>query len=233
MKLEISEESYRSLREDRIGDHWRHEVPQWPYPLLFHGIQISRNIFFLDAIIEWEVIDLGKNTVRDASYPRYPRLNEWFHYRFFNGFSSVVNSAESMTLLPRLYRLKQVLLRVRNSETLNDFLSEKFAVSSTQELISELFRGVEETIAISERHHLLVWGMARDKEWIEDHRAYIKNVIDPIPTSLVYDLPHIRYLVAEWKRIQKSELKAMRRAEAEANKETKARRRESCASPKE
>ncbi len=200
-------------------------MPDWPYPFLFHGGPLSRNIFFLDAVIEWGAIDLGKNPIRDAWYHRYPRLNHWFHYSFFNGFSPIVNSAESLTLLPKLYRLKRSLIRQSQTRLIVEFLYEKFAITQAEELFSEMTDAVEQIIAITEQNELVAWGIARDEGWIVEHQAFIESAIRPVRAELVLNLPHLRWMVADWKKAGKLELKELRRIVAETNKANKARSR--------
>src|SRR5437879_971379 len=76
---------YAKLREACLCKELQEEYPEWPFPLLFHGEEISRDVFFLDPVLEWEALELGRNPVRDAAFLSYWSLNQWFHYRFFNG----------------------------------------------------------------------------------------------------------------------------------------------------
>ena len=96
--VEIKEEAYEKLRTLCLSEPLRGDYPDWPRPFLFQGQEITRDIFFLDPALEYTVIELGKNPIRDASYFRYRRLDLWFHYRFFNGWNPVAHSAESLTL---------------------------------------------------------------------------------------------------------------------------------------
>lgn len=111
---------YDQLREDRLCAELQKAHPDWPYPLLFHGEEISRDVFLLDPVVEYRVLKLGRNVVQDAEYLAYPFLNEWFHYRFFNGICGVMRSSQSAALLPRLFRLHRALLEAQLKRTVVD-----------------------------------------------------------------------------------------------------------------
>ncbi|MCX6921607.1 MAG: hypothetical protein NT154_00070, partial [Verrucomicrobia bacterium] len=92
---------YHKLRDLCLGECLRSAHPEWPFPLLFQGEEITRDVFFLDPAIEYGVVDLGANPIQDLAFYKSSSLNLWFHYRFFNGIAPVIYSSEALTLLPR------------------------------------------------------------------------------------------------------------------------------------
>jgi hypothetical protein len=215
---------YAKLREVCLCAELQEEYPGWPFPLLFHGEEISRDIFFLDPAIEWGPLQLGRNPVRDAAFLRYRSLNQWFHYRFFNGINSVVNSAETITLLPRIFRLRSVLLDNLQNSTLQSFLKRELAAGKPRELIATWLNALSRITEIAKSHGLIVWGMRIDEDAFREHMHYVEAV-SSIRADLVLNLPHLRGLKLEWEEAVKTQQKAYRNAEARYNKQRKHERR--------
>ena len=65
---------YQKLREARMCEEMREDYPDWPYPMLFHGHEISRHIYFLDDLIEYRQIKLGRNLVCDGGSVEIPKI---------------------------------------------------------------------------------------------------------------------------------------------------------------
>jgi hypothetical protein len=215
---------YTKLREACLSKELQEEYPDWPFPLLFHGEEISRDIFFLDPVIEWGPLQLGRNPVRDASFLRYRSLNQWFHYRFFNGLNFVVNSAETVTLLPRIFRLRSLLLDNLGDSTLESFLQREFSITNPKDLIASWLQALSRITDIALKHALVVWGMRIDEGAPREHMDYVQK-ISLIRADLVLDLPHLRALKLEWEEARKIQQRAYRNAEARYNKRRKHERR--------
>jgi hypothetical protein len=215
---------YTKLREACLCKELQEEYPDWPFPLLFQGEEISRDIFFLDPVIEWGPLRLGRNPVRDASFLRYRSLNQWFHYRFFNGLNSVVNSAEATTLLPRIFRLRSLLLDSLKDSTLESFLEREFSIGNPKALIGRWLQALGRITDIALKHDLVVWGMRTDEDALREHTDYVQK-ISLIRADLVLNLPHLRGLKLEWEEARKTQQKAYRNAEARYNKRRKHERR--------
>jgi hypothetical protein len=210
---------YDKLRQLCLGDDMRKDYPDWPYPLLFHGHEITRNIFFLDPLIEYQVIKLGRNQVLDAASLEYRSLNRWFHYEFFyDGMSHVGNSAETATLLPRLVRLRKVLLEDFSKDKMAKYLEREFSVSDTTSLISSMIFSIEQMISICSRHRLVVWGSCMNEEAAAEQASYITGVLSKIPMNLVLDLPHFKERMKKNKQLLLEEEILMQKAEAKYNK---------------
>lgn len=212
------ETAYSKLRELCLSEELQAAHPDWPFPLLFQGEEISRDIFFLDLVIEYQVIKLGRNPIQDLAYFRYSSLNRWFHYCFFNGISPIVYSSESLTLLPRLYRLKRVLLQSVQDSSLAGYFQREFALSEPQKLAQSLIVEVSKLIEISSQHKLLVWGARLDAASVQAQAQYLAQVTARISTDLVLGLPHIHRHTSEWKQALNKELVAYRKADARVNK---------------
>ena len=189
MKLKLS---YPRLRRLMLCKAMQEDYPDWPYPLLFQGQEICRDIFFLDPLIEYPILRLGRNEVFDGAALRYRSLNQWFHYRFFNVISAVGYSAESGNLVPRLMRLRRVLLDKPDDPKIKSYLKAKLAVSDPARLISFFSDSVAQMVEICSTHPLVVWGIRIDERARSDHLAYIKDVVEKIPFELVFGLPHLR-----------------------------------------
>jgi hypothetical protein len=193
--------------------------------LLFQGEEITRDIFFLDAAIEYGVVDLGANPIQDLAFYKYSSLNLWFHYRFFNGIAPIIYSSEALTLLPRLFRLKRVLLQSTLNSSLAGYYQQEFAVAEPQKLVQSVVKGVSKLIEISAQHNLLAWGVSLDAASVVEQTRYLSEVLARVPTDLILDLPHVRQHAQEWKRVLKEEATELRKAEAEFNKVVKRQRR--------
>jgi hypothetical protein len=216
---------YTKLRHACLSEGLREDFPEWPFPLLFQGHEITRDIFYLDPLIEWREIELGRNPVRDASFLRYRSLNQWFHYRFFNGLAPVVNSAEANTLLPRLFRLRRVLLESLPGQSLAAFFEREFSISHPDELVNTLVNAVARIMDICSEHKLVVWGIRLNERAHEEHIRYTRDIVSMIRTDLVLDLPHLRPLKLEWDKVLRNERKEFRKAEARYNKRRKNEKR--------
>lgn len=215
---------YIKLREACLSKGLQEQYPDWPFPLLLQGEEISRDIFFLDPVIEWGPLQLGRNPVRDASFLRYRSLNHWFHYQFFNGLNCVVNSAETATLLPRIFRLHRLLLDKLSDSALESFLEREFAVASPKALIDTWLQALDRIAEIALKHELVVWGMRIDDAALREHMDYVQK-ISLIRADLFLDLPHLKGLKLEWEEARKIQQKAYRNAEARYNKRRKHDRR--------
>lgn len=210
---------YYKLRQLCLCDEMRKDHPEWPYPLLFHGHEITRDVFFLDPLIEYRVIRLGRNLVQDAGSFNYRLLNDWFHYKFFNGASAIVYSAETTTLLPRLFRLRRALLDNHAKPELEMYLKRELAVPDPPRLISSLLLAVAQIIQICSDHRLVVWGMHIDAEAVAEQSDYITSVLSKIPINLVLNLPHLREPLRSTKSLVfDDEEELMRKAETRYNR---------------
>jgi hypothetical protein len=210
---------FDKLRQLCLGDDMRKDYPGWPYPLLFHGREITRDIFFLDPLIEYQVIKLGRNQVLDVASLEYRSLNRWFHYEFFyDGMSHMGNSAETSTLLPRLVRLRRVLLEGFSKGKMAKYLEHEFSVSDTTSLISSMISAIEQMISICSKHRLVVWGSCMNDEVAAEQASYITDVLSKIPMDLVLDLPHFKQRMKMNKQLLLEEEILMQKAEAKYNK---------------
>jgi hypothetical protein len=229
---EVSPEDYKQLRELMLSSDYQALYPERPFPLLFQGEKISRDIFFLDPLIEYGHLPLGKNPIQDWSYFRYRHLGWWFHYVFFGcGLSGwCACSAEKETLLARLYRLSAALLTAEDSKIVNWFEREH-GIQSGQYLIS-LFRSeIARMITIATENNLIVWGIENEPKALELQQNYINQTLPQIRTDLAWKLPHLSWMHHVWTECFKKEVKAFRRAEAGFNKRLKIRKSESSKRP--
>src|ERR1051326_135905 len=217
---------YPELREACLSKENQEFLPDWPYPLLFHGEELTKDIFFLDVMLEGAALDLGRNPVRDGDFFRYRHLNQWFHYRFFwNRFPApVVNSAETITLLPRLFRLRRVLLESSSAETVNSFLERKLSVANPRDLIGTLIGALTRIAEICSKNELVVWGFLCNSRALDEHLGYLQTV-SLIRTDLVLALPHLSRLKNDWGDALEVEQKEFRKVEARYNKSKKAQAR--------
>jgi hypothetical protein len=211
--------SWQKIRLLCLCDEMQQNHPEWPYPFLFQGHEIPREIFFLDPLIEYRHIKLGGNLVYDGGSVEYRSLNEWFHYVFFNVMAPVGYSMETACLLPRLYRLKRVLLEKSGESQAKAFLEKGLAVSNPQQLLDSLVSMVTQLIQISSEHRLVVWGVRISDEAAREHAAYISNVLAKIPLDLVFNLPHVRRPLGSTELlVLEEEKKALKKIEASYNK---------------
>ena len=211
--------SCQRLQQLCLCDLVQQDHPEWPYPFLFQGHEIPREIFFLDPLIEYRHVKLGRNLVYDGGSVRYRSLNEWFHYTFFNGIAPITYSMETVCLLPRLYRLKRALLEKSAVPKVKAFFEKELAVSDPQQLLDFLVSVVAQLIKISSEHRLVVWGMRINDEAPREHAAYISNVLSKIPLDVVFNLPHIRDPLGHTERlILWEEKRALQKIEESYNK---------------
>lgn len=216
---------YGPLREDRLHESLREEFPGWPFPLLFHGQEITRDIFFLDPVLEYHVIDPGRNPVRDVWIHRYRFLTEWFHYRFFNGMAPVVNSAETLTVRPRLCRLLAAVLDDLPSGRILGYLGTEFGVRDAAALLARMVEGLERMLEVCAREDLVVWGMRIDAAAEAEQAAFIRESGLAEGWKAMSRLPHLGPLLRGWREVGRTEEKALRRARARRGRWRKQRRR--------
>lgn len=227
---QVSSEDYKRLKEltfqsiDQENDYYR----DWPFPLLFQGERFSRDIFFLDPLIEYEGLPLGKNPVQDWSYPRYRWLWSWFHYVFFfrGGSGWCGCSAEKETLLPRLYRLASALISADETQVA-DWYKREHGIESGRYLLPVFRSEINRMISITSENSLIVWGVEDQTGALELQKNYIKEILSVIRTDLAWKLPHLSWMHHVWTGSLKQELKAYRRAEAAFNKRLKIQKRSS------
>jgi hypothetical protein len=139
---------YTQLRRSVLSEDFQREWPDWPYPMLFQGEEISRDIVFLDLLAEYNVLKLGRNPVRDVDYLRYGSLNRWFHYRFFFCPHPCRRTGESATLKPRLLRLQRCLMEGEWTGELGEYLTRELHLSETTALLSRLRGEIARMLAI-------------------------------------------------------------------------------------
>ena len=216
---------YTPLRHFILSEDLQRELPGWPYPLLFQGEEISRDIFFLDPLVELRILKLGRNPVRDVDYLRYASLNRWFHYRFFFCLNACGRTGESATLKPRLLRLQRCLMEGEWSGCLDEFLSRDLEVPDPSRLLTHLRGEIARMLEICDQHELIVWGQRLDNICPDQQRAFRESIAH-IRVREILALPHLQSLKSEWDEALKKEVKAYRKAEAEINKQRKMRARQ-------
>jgi hypothetical protein len=182
---------YSKLRQFCLHPSIQTGIPDWPFPLLFHGHEITRDFFFLDPLLECRVIALGKNCVPDAASLRYPSLNAWFHYRFFNGTAPVINTAEAVSLLPRLMRLRRKLLDGVAKPEMARYLEQEFNVGEPGPLILKFLSTVAQLIKICTEHDIIVWGMRCNARAAAEQNDYIKKIVSEIRVDILRQFPHV------------------------------------------
>jgi hypothetical protein len=208
---------YARLREICLSEANQKEYPGWPFPMLFHGKEITREVFLLDPVLEYGVLELGRNRVRDGDVFRYRHLNDWFHYQFFNGINWVVNSAEAYTLLPRLLCLERNLLDAMQTRTIHSYLEQELGIVESDRALENIMESLRQITGICRSHPLLVWGMKIDEVDAKAHQDYVASVSE-IPSAVVFALPHIRRLTFSWDAVMKDEEKQLGRAVARYNR---------------
>jgi len=182
---------YDQLRDDRLCSELQVQHPDWPYPLLFHGEECSRDLFLLDPVVEYRVLKLGRNMVQDVEYLAYPLLNDWIHYRFFNGIAPVIRSAESSTLLPRLYRLQHALLDDQPKRTVSEYWNERFGIADADRAFEKILEELGRMTAICRRHAVVVWGVHAESAYRDRHLQEV-IFVNSIGWDRILQLPHLR-----------------------------------------
>lgn len=215
---------YDRLRELCLSEANQKEYPGWPFPMLFHGEEIAREVFLLDPVLEYGVLELGRNRVRDGDVFRYRHLNDWFHYQFFNGINCVVNSAEAYTLLPRLLCLERNLLDAMQTRTIHSYLEQELGIVESDHLLKRILDSLRQIEVICRSHPILVWGMKIDEEDAKAHQVHVDSV-SQVPSAVVFALPHIRRLKYSWDAVMKDEEKQLGVAVARYNRWQKQQRR--------
>ena len=214
------ETHYSKLRIESLCKELQTDYPNWPFPLLFQGEEITRDIFFLDSAIEYNVIKLGENEIRDSwliHHPDITDLNWWFHYQFFNGINHIVRSSESVALLPRLYRLKSALLESIVDTSLAQYFQGHFEMQETDKFIETLVAAVSRLIEICSQHDLVIWGMLIDQSSLKEQSERLHKIKE-IRTDLVFELPHFKWFIDECRVVLTAEIKKYRQSEARFNK---------------
>lgn len=215
--------TYQKLRQLCLSKHLQADWPEWPFPLLFHGVEITRDFFFLDPLIEYHVLKLGRNLVHDGGSVKYRSLNYWFHYAFFTtGGSPIAWTSEATSLELRLMRLRRALLDGSAKPAMATFLKHELGVTDTPRLVSSFLSAVAQMIQICSEQRIVVWGTALDAASASEQSDYISNVLSKIPIDLVSNLPHIRDQLWETKFIiDNDEKKLLERAELRFIKRSK------------
>ncbi len=208
---------YAKLRDLCLCQSNQEDFPGWPFPMLFHGYEITREIFLLDPVLEYRVLDLGRNQVRDGEIFRYRQLNDWFHYRFFNGIAYIVNSAEACTLLPRLLCLQRHLLDALPTRTVHTYLEQELGIAESDRVLGNILDAFRKVTEICRSHPILVWGMRANDEDLPLQVQYLETV-SRIPAETVFELPHIRRLKLSWDSELKAEEKEWGKAVARYNR---------------
>jgi hypothetical protein len=182
---------YSKLRQLCLQPLIQTQYPDWPFPLLFHGYEITRDFSFLDPLLEFHIIDLGKNRVPDAASLSYPYLNAWFHYRFFNGTAPVINTADAVSLLPRLIRLRRKLLDGAAKPEMARYLKQELSVGEPEQLILNFLLTVAQLIKICTEHDIIVWGKRCNAGAAAEQNDYIKKIVSEIRVDLRQLLRHV------------------------------------------
>jgi hypothetical protein len=128
------------------------------------------------------------------------------------------------TLLPRIFRLRSVLLDNLENPSLESFLQQEFSVVKPRELVADWLAALSRITEIAAAHAVVVWGMRIHATALAEHLEYIKAV-SSVPFDIAYNLPHLRALKLEWEDATKTGQKEYRRAEARYNKRKKRERR--------
>lgn len=61
---------YARLRELCLSEANQKEYPGWPFPMLIHGKEITGDVFLLDPVLEFGVLELGRNRVGEGDVLR-------------------------------------------------------------------------------------------------------------------------------------------------------------------
>lgn len=214
-------DQYSKLRELMVSEVFQDSFVGYPYALLLDEIEIDRDFVFLDPVLEYSVIQCGENPLNDFSpnsNEGYADLNYWFHYQFFG---CPQNTCHSKALVTRFWRLKSTILQVVDSSILQLYLSNELAVPDPNSVIDGWLKTIDRIICACDGRVLSCWTSCRDIASSESHNNYLRDVIARIDPMAYQRLCHLCSNFLEWDRLQKAEIKAFRRAEADLNKRRK------------
>ena len=216
-----NEEFYQNLRVCSLAEDIAKAYPRWPYPLLFHDIEISRDIFILDQAIDRGGLELGGNPIHDLTSEQRPELGYWFHYEFFNLWGAAQRSVEAIALQARLSALKKGLFEALPGSEFTDFLSRQLSVPDPDHVIALFMSEVTRMIEVSARCDIVVLGIRTCDEDARKQQDCLAALAQ-VRTDLLFELPHMKSAIRKWESILKVEDKEMRKAEAKLNKFYKA-----------
>lgn len=77
--------SHEKLRELMISKKNQIIYPNWPYDILIGSESIESIVYYVDALIYNEVLNLGADPLRGGLCPMYSHsVGEWIHYELFS-----------------------------------------------------------------------------------------------------------------------------------------------------